>query len=89
MENHDRKKYQLKDKNHERKKKEQSKTGVDHNVKIHVQLTLVDRILNKYSPNKRCVVMDIAAKQWGEYPPLPMALRRMIVLVYATQIQKN
>ena len=34
------------------KKKEQSKTGVDHNVKIHVQLTLVDRIINKYSPNK-------------------------------------
>lgn len=32
--------------------------------------------------------MDIAAKQWGEYPPLSMALRWIIVLVYATQIQK-
>ena len=88
VENHDRKRYQLKDKNHEREKKKNSqKRGSKY--KIHVQLTLVDRIINKYSPNKRWIVMDIAAKQWGEYPPLSMALRWIIILVYATQIQKN
>ena len=29
------------------------KNWVNHNVKIRVQLTLVDRIINNYSPNKR------------------------------------
>ena len=30
-----------------------------------------------------------AAKQRGKYPPLPMTLRWIIVLVYTTQIQKK
>lgn len=68
------------------KKKNSQKLGSKY--KIHVQLTLVDRIINKYSPNKRWIVMDIAAKQWGEYPPLSMALRWIIISICHTDTEK-
>lgn len=67
------------------KKKNSKKLGSKY--KIHVQLTLVDRI-NKYSPNKRWIVMDIAAKLWGEYPPLSMALRWIIISICHTDTEK-